>query len=59
MSHIGLADPAPEDFWVSLCGNRTIADGFYPCNEQGNQRLRRGRPVAMSVTAAVRLSAIK
>lgn len=26
-----------EDAWVCVCGNKPHQDGFYPCNEKGNE----------------------
>jgi hypothetical protein len=26
-----------EDAWVCICGNKPDDDGFFPCNEDGNE----------------------
>jgi hypothetical protein len=30
----GVSDP---DYWICLCGNTTGEEGFYPCNNQGQE----------------------
>jgi len=30
-------EPGVEDGWVCLCGNTPADDGFYPCDEKGNE----------------------
>lgn len=30
-------EPGVEDGWICLCGNTPADDGFYPCDEQGNE----------------------
>jgi hypothetical protein len=37
MNYITLADPKHDDSWICLCGNTPCAEGFYPCNEHGEQ----------------------
>ncbi len=31
--HAATQDPT---FWVCLCGNRSLDEGFYPCDSWGN-----------------------
>ena|ERR1700761_5103140 len=26
-----------EDAWICICGNTPVDDGFYPCDENGNE----------------------
>ena len=33
-THITADD---QDFWTCVCGNQPDRDGFYPCDESGNQ----------------------
>lgn len=33
-SHITATE---EDCWTCLCGNQPAEDGFYPCDESGNE----------------------
>jgi hypothetical protein len=30
-------DPVGSGEWLCLCGNTALDDGFYPCNEQGEE----------------------
>jgi len=30
-------EPGVEDGWICLCGNTPADDGFYPCDENGNE----------------------
>lgn len=30
-------EPEVEDGWICLCGNTPADDGFYPCDENGNE----------------------
>lgn len=30
-------EPGFEDGWICLCGNTPADDGFYPCDEKGNE----------------------
>ena len=30
-------EPGDEDAWVCRCGNTPHSDGFYPCNESGDE----------------------
>jgi hypothetical protein len=36
MEHI-TADKSDPDAWRCICGNYPSGDGFYPCDEQGNE----------------------
>jgi len=29
--------PGNSEAWVCLCGNRTDLDGFFPCDDNGNE----------------------
>jgi len=37
MDYISLTDSQDEGAWRCLCGNQPITEGFFPCNEQGEQ----------------------
>src|SRR4029453_7518688 len=37
MDHISLTDSKRDGSGVCLCGNTPLAEGFYPCKEQGEQ----------------------
>ena len=26
-----------KEGWICLCGNTPVADGFYPCDQEGNE----------------------
>jgi hypothetical protein len=30
-------EPSDEDAWVCICKNTPVDDGFYPCDEKGNE----------------------
>jgi len=30
-------EPGNDEAWVCICGNRPDADGFYPCDKNGNE----------------------
>ena len=30
-------EPGYEDAWTCICGNQPTSDGFYPCNEAGDE----------------------
>ncbi len=30
-------DKKDPDSWVCICGNTPTSDGFFPCNESGNE----------------------
>jgi len=30
-------EPGNEEAWVCVCGNTPSSDGFYPCDQNGNE----------------------
>ena len=34
--HINHAE-GDQDAWICVCGNMPTSDGFYPCDEKGNE----------------------
>jgi hypothetical protein len=36
MEHI-TAEKIDPDAWLCICGNTPVDDGFYPCDERGNE----------------------
>lgn len=37
LGKIGLENPDDEDSWICTCGNTPMREGFYPCNEKGEE----------------------
>jgi hypothetical protein len=36
--YVVLEEPGNEDSWRCVCGNHHNAQGFFPCDKEGNQR---------------------
>ena len=32
-----IHEPGNDDAWLCICGNTPIADGFFPCNQEGRE----------------------